>query len=61
MKLADFQHNINKILIYIKETMTLIREMEETYDSLLKDTFNTILTVPNTEFTQFFALKHMTW
>ena len=56
-KSADFQHNILKMCNHIKSTMVLIKDMGETHNSLLKDTFDTILSVLNTKFTQFFVLK----
>ena len=60
-KSADFGHDVGKMMTYIKEQMTLIHEMRETHDSLLKDSFNAILTVPNSEFTRFFSLKRTAW
>ena len=54
-KSATFQHNVPNMLAHVKSTMDLIEEMGETYDILLKNVFDTLLSAPNTIFHQFFV------
>ena len=60
-KSATFKHNIPNMLSHIKSTMDLIEEMGETYDSLLKNTFDALLSAPNTTFHQFFVQEKLHW
>ena len=41
--------------------MILITDQGETHDNLMKDSFNALLNVPNTEFHQYFSLEMMGW
>ena len=41
--------------------MELITDQEESHDNLMKDTFDALLTVPNTQFNQYFALEKLSW
>ena len=47
-KSSMFSNNIPDMLDRIASAMDAILEMGETYDNLLKDTFDALLTVPNT-------------
>ena len=60
-KSAEFHHNVMKMLDHISSTMNLITELGETHDSLLKDTFDALLTAPNSRFHQFFEIEKTRW
>ena len=60
-KSADYSYEVPKILDHISSTMDLITELGETYDSLLKDTFDALLSIPNTKFHQFFEMEKLRW
>ena len=42
------ENNISEILENIASTITRIRDLGETHDNLIKDTFEALLTEPNT-------------
>ena len=60
-KSAMFDHDISRMMEHIASTMILITDQGETHDNLMKDSFNALLTVPNTEFHQCFSLEMMGW
>ena len=47
---AKFNNEITKMLKYLKTTMDLIRDLGETPDNLLEDTFNALISAPNSSF-----------
>ena len=60
-KSAMFDNCVSKMMEHIAITMMLITDQGETYDNLMKDTFNAFLTVLNTEFHPHFSLEMMEW
>jgi hypothetical protein len=50
IKSADFGYEIPKMLDHILSMMDLITELDEIYDSLLKNIFEALLSVPNFKF-----------
>ena len=51
---ATFNNEIPKRLKHAKKTMDLIRDLGETHSNLLTDTFNALLSAPNSRFADFF-------
>ena len=49
------------MLEHISSTMTNITDLGETHDNLMKDTFDALLSAPNTEFHQYFSLQKLSW
>jgi len=60
-KASEYSNNIPDILQHISSTMDKIVEMGETHDNLMKNTFDALLTAPNTVFHQYFTLEKMSW
>ena len=60
-KALALNENIPEMLEYIASVMDGIREMDETHDNLMKNTFDALLTVPNAMFRQLFQLEKMSW
>ena len=60
-KSIDLDNDVSKMLEHIASTIELITDQEETRDSLMKYTLNTLLTVPNAQNHQFFALEKLSW
>ena len=54
-------NNISDMLENVTSVMTRIRDLWETHDNLMKDTFESLLTATNTEFHQHFALQKLIW
>ena len=60
-KSAMFDHDAPRMMEHIASAMILITDQGETHDNPMKDYFNALLTVPNTEFHQYFSLEMMGW
>ena len=45
----------------IASAMTNIKDLGENHDELMKDTLDTLLAAPNTEFHQFLPLEKISW
>ena len=56
-----FNNNISDMLEHIASTMDMIIELGETHYSLIKESFDSLLTAPNTTFHQCFQLDKMNW
>ena len=50
VKSPVFGNDVSKILEHIASTMELITNQEETYDSLIKDIFDVLLTALNIQY-----------
>ena len=60
-KSVMFDNDVSRMMEHIASTMILITDQGETHDDLMKDSFNALLTVHNTEFHQHFSLEMMEW
>ena len=49
------------MLEHISGAYETIVDLGETYDNLLENTFNTLLTTPNTRFNQNVSLQNLSW
>ena len=58
---AKLNNKIPKMLKHVKKTMDLIRDLGENHDNLLEDTFNALLSAPNSHFVDFFDKEKLTW
>ena len=59
VKSTDFSYNIPKLLDYILSIIDLITELSKTHNTLLNNTFNILLGIPNSYFYQFFELEKL--
>ena len=60
-KSSLFAHDVSDMLEHIASTMTNVTDLGETHENLMKDTFDALLTAPNTEFHQRFSLQKLSW
>ena len=60
-KSSAFQHDVTKVLEHVSGAYETIVNLGETYDSLLENTSNSLLTAPNTRFNLCFSLQQLSW